>query len=233
MKYDIIDLAKQRFKSLGLTEIPIDPDLRKINVDGGQITIDLFSSEKIEKMIFSSIELYETGVVESTVMAWPSDDYCFPALWCNLTIVPEVMNIPICDFVPLMDMVVWPEYRETYITDLAETKLSALEILGDTVMDKAVDVPSASVCAFSPYKLVATVSDDGVKLIPEMMVGYFDSYLAMVERDRPIAVAADREFYLKKKRATRELMKQNDPGYPFMIDVFGEEITEKVFDIIF
>ncbi|MCP4199145.1 MAG: hypothetical protein GY762_18530 [Proteobacteria bacterium] len=233
MKHDIIEPARQRFKNLGLTETEVAPDLRIIKVEGGQITIDLFSSEKIEKMMFSSIELYETGVVESTVMAWPNDDYCFPALWCNLTIVPEVMNIPICDFIPLMDMVVWPEYRETYITELAETRLSALEILGDTVVDKAVDVPSASVCAFSPYKLVARISDNGVALVPRMMEEYFDSYLAMVERDRPVAVMADREFYLKKKHATRELMRQNDPGYPFMIDVFGEEITEKVFNIIF
>jgi hypothetical protein len=233
MKRDIIENAKRRFECLGLIETEIDPDLRKIKVDGGEITMDLFSSEKIEKMIFLSIELYESGVVESTVMAWPKDDYCFPVLWCNLTIVPEVMNVPICDFVPLMDVVVWPEYREKYIMGLAEVKLSALEILGDTVVDKAVDVPSAAVCAFSPYKLVARISDDGVALVPQIMEAYFDSYIDLVQHDRPVIEGTDREFYLKKKRATRELMKKNDPGYPFMIDVFGEEITERVFNIIF
>ena len=38
---------------------------------------------------------------------------------------------------------------------------------------------------------------------------------------------------LKKKAATRTLMKANDPGYPFMVSVFGEEKTKSVFDSVF
>jgi hypothetical protein len=233
MEIDLIAGARSRFASLGLVQTEIPPDLKKIEVDGGKIALEVFSSQKVEKLIFSSIELFESGVVESTVMAWPADAYCFPVLWCNLTIVPTVMNVPICDFVPLMDTVVWPAYRDKYIMDLAETRLAALEVLGDTVLDKAVEVPSAAVCAFSPYKLVVRLSDDGVERVPAIMDGYFDSYVNMVQGDKPVTDVAERDFYLKKKRATRELMKQNDPGYPFMIDVFGEQITERVFDIIF
>ena len=233
MTEEILERARNHFAGLGPVETEFDPNLKMIEVDGGRMTLDIFHTEKIEKLIFSSIELFETGVVESTVMAWPDDNYCFPLLWCNLTIVPEVMNVPICDFIPLVDIVVWPEYREKYITDLSETRASALEALEDTVIDKAVDVPSESVCAFSPYKLVATITDQGVALVPDMMDAYFASYVELVERDQPVKDGDERNFYLNKKRATRTLMKQNDPGYPFMIDVFGEELTEKVFDLIF
>ncbi len=43
----------------------------------------------------------------------------------------------------------------------------------------------------------------------------------------------EKQFYLtKKKAATRTLMKANDPGYPFMVSVFGEE-KQMVFDSVF
>jgi len=43
----------------------------------------------------------------------------------------------------------------------------------------------------------------------------------------------EKQFYLRKKAAARKLMKANDPGYPFMVNVFGEENTREVFDSVF
>ena len=43
----------------------------------------------------------------------------------------------------------------------------------------------------------------------------------------------EKEYYLKKKAASRKLMKANDPGYPFMVSVFGEKNTKDVFDSVF
>ena len=68
MEIDLIAGARSRFASLGLVQTEIPSDLKKVEVDGGKIALEVFSSQKVEKLIFSSIELFESGVVESTVM---------------------------------------------------------------------------------------------------------------------------------------------------------------------
>ena len=58
-------------------------------------------------------------------------------------------------------------------------------------------------------------------------------HIEMSNNAVPIANKKVKEHSIRKKMAARALMKANDPGYPFMIDVFGEERTRKVFDIVF
>ena len=91
---------------------PLDQELQHIEVEGGTIDLELFRCEKIEKVVLSGIKVHETGVTDETVIIWPDASHNFPALWCTLTIIPSVMNIPIIDIVPMMDFVVWPEYAE-------------------------------------------------------------------------------------------------------------------------
>ncbi|MEI6126166.1 MAG: hypothetical protein WCQ99_06375, partial [Pseudomonadota bacterium] len=77
------------------------------------------------------------------------------------------------------------------------------------------------------------ISDEGIKRVSMATEAYIQAYIQLWQQAQPVQKAGDRDFYLKKKEATRKLMKGNDPGYPFMIYVFGEENTHKVFDIIF
>ncbi len=227
------DHAKQSMSALRLKLVDLDPQLSRIEVAGGTIGLELFKTNKLEKVVFLTIRMHETGVVESTAMAWPDDDNNLPILWCNLTIVPSVMNVPIFDFVPMMDIVVWPEYAERYIAGVSALRDNALEILGETVTDKAVNLPSLSVYALSPYRLIAKVTDDGIKKIPEVLKAYISEYIKLWEKTSMLDDGPGKQFYLKKKAATRKLMKANDPGYAFMINVFGEETTKKVFDCVF
>jgi len=230
---DFADHAKKCMGALSLVSVDLDPKLARIEVDGGTIVLDLFKKEKLEKVVFCTIRMHETGVVEATAMAWPDDNHHLPILWCNLTIVPGVMNIPIFDFVPLMDIVVWPDYGERYIAGVSALRDNALELLGEAVTDKAVNLPSMSVYSLSPYRLIANVTDDGVEKIPEVMKAYITEYVKLWEQAPSLDDGPEKQFYLKKKAATRKLMKANDPGYAFMIDVFGEESTKKVFDSVF
>ena len=227
------DHAKKCMGALSLVPVDLDQKLARIEVEGGTIALDLFTAERLEKVVFCTIRMHETGVVESTAMAWPDDDHHLPILWCNLTIVPGVMNVPIFDFVPLMDIVVWPDYAERYIAGVSDLRDNALEMLGETVTDKAVNLPSRSVYTLSPYRLVAKVTDEGVEKIPAVLNAYISEYSALWEKASMLDDGPEKQFYLAKKAATRKLMKANDPGYAFMIDVFGEESTKKVFDNVF
>ena len=66
-----------------------------------------------------------------------------------------------------------------------------------------------------------------------MLNAYISEYIALWEKASRLDDGPEKQFYLRKKAATRKLMKANDPGYAFMIDVFGEENTRKVFDSVF
>jgi hypothetical protein len=57
--------------------------------------------------------------------------------------------------------------------------------------------------------------------------------LKLVQGAAPVSSSAELQFYLHRKQELRTLMKANDPGYPFMVDVFGEETTHRVFDQVF
>jgi len=231
-KKDFIAEAKKSLHTLPLHEVPPGKALRRIEAPGGVVDIEVFQCEKIEKVVLCSIRMYETGVLEQTVLAWPDEQHNFPILWCNLTIVPSVMNVPIFDFIPLMDIVAWPEYAQTYIAGIADLKAQALEKLGDTIIDKAVDLPSLTVYTLSPYRLVCNITDDGIDRVPEIVDAYIQAYAARWRAATPVS-GDERAFYLKKRAATRTLMKGNDPGYPFMVEVFGEENTAKIFDTVF
>ena len=230
---DFIKEAKQSLKQLPLTNIAFDQDLQHIDVEGGTIDLELFGCEKIEKVVLSAIKVHESGVTDETVIIWPDNAYNFPALWCTLTVIPSVMNVPIIDFVPMMDFVVWPAYAEKYVQGIKDLKLKALEIFGETILDKAVDLPSLSVYTFSPYNLVAKISDEGISRLPEVMKEYIQAYVKLWQEAEQVVKKPEHDFYLKKKEATRLLMKGNDPGFPIMAGIFGEERTRKVFDLVF
>jgi len=230
---DFIKEARQSLQQLPLQNIALDQELQHIEVEGGTIDLELFRCEKIEKVVLSGIKVHESGVTDETVIIWPDASHNFPALWCTLTIIPSVMNIPIIDFVPMMDFVVWPEYAEQYIQGIKDLKLKALEIFGETIIDKAVDLPSLSVYTFSPYRLVVKISDEGKPRLPEVMHEYIQAYIKLWQDAKPVAEKPEGDFYLRKKEATRALMKGNDPGLPLMASIFGEEKTRKVFDLVF
>ncbi len=230
---DFVEAAKKSMEALSLRAAEIDPQLRHIEAAGGTIDLEIYTADKIGKAVFCAINLHDTGVEEATAMIWPDENHNFPILWCNMTVVPEVMNVPIFDFVPMMDYVVWPGYAETYVACIKDLRDDALETLGDTVIDKATNLPSLSVYTLSPYKVVATISDAGVAKVPLVAKAYVEKYIELWRQAAPLADADERDFYLRKKAATSKLMKANDPGYPFMVDVFGEEKTHLVFDAVF
>lgn len=230
---DFAKHAKQSLNALSLVPVDIDPGLTRIEADGGIIDLELFKADKLEKVVLCTINIHESGVLESTAMAWPDDDHNLPILWCNLTIVPEVMNVPIFDFVPMMDIVVWPDYAESYVARVSDLRENALGLFGETVRDKGVNLPSLSVYTLSPYRLVANITDEGISKTPEVLKAYITEYITLWEKASRLDDGPEKQFYLKKKAATRTLMKANDPGYPFMVSVFGEENTKKVFDSVF
>lgn len=232
-KIDFVEVVKKSFGALPLQSIAIDPHLRHIQSEGGAVDLEICQMDKFEKIVLSTINIYQKSIVEASVIAWPDAKHHLPVLWCNLTLVSPLMNFIIFDFVPMLDPVSWPDYAETCIDGNRELKIKALELLGDTVIDNNVMLRSKTMYALSPYSLIANIKETGLSHVPEITKAYINAYLKLWEKARSIEKSNEFEPYTKKRAATRTLMKNNDPGYPKMINAFGEEVTRKVFDAIF
>jgi hypothetical protein len=159
--------AKQVLAAFTLQPLPLDQSLGLIEAKGGSIRLECYTADKFEKIVLCTIEIEATSLVEASVLAWPEAGYDLPILWCNLTRVPQVMNVAVFDFLPVMDPVLQPEQTAASIEGLRTLKANALTLFGDTIIDKAVMLPSRAVYALSPYITVVNLSEAGLVLISQ------------------------------------------------------------------
>ena len=90
-----IEEAKKSLEALPLQSASLNKDLQHIEAAGGTIDLEIYKCDKIEKVVLSTITVHESGASDETVIVWPDDAHNFPALWCTLTTIPSVMNVPI------------------------------------------------------------------------------------------------------------------------------------------
>lgn len=229
---DFIGAAQESLAKLTLKEITLPGDLKRIASEGGSVDLSVFKADKIEKIVFSIINIGSASVSEESVIVWPADTHNLPILWLNLTQMPG-MNILIFDLIPLMDIVVWPGYGEYYMAPLSEVRSKVVDRFKNTITDKAFELHSLVAYALSPYKLLLMLTDEGVAMVPQAVSDYVTTYRECWSKSEALVPGEAHDFYLRKKKATRKLMRENDPGYPFMINIFGESNTKKVFDTVF
>lgn len=231
---DFIDSAKTSLSSLMETPVEFDEELRDYVAEGGSIHLEVYTSDKIEKIVISSIQIEETGVSEESVFIYPDAGYEFPVFWANMTRMFGIVNILIFDFMPLQDLVMTPSYGEEYMNPLYETKQHVMdEILKRTVKDKAYEFSSQAMYAYSPYRMIATVSFFGAIRIADIVDAYCSTYLDLMEAATVLDAGDHLDYATDKHNALRDLLRTNDPGYPFMVETFGEEVTQRVMDVIF
>jgi len=229
---DFLSRIKMNLDQLSLEEVTVDPKLKKIEVEGGAIDLTMYKCHKVEKLTFSTIKIYESSVSEESLLVWSEDNYDLPLFWCNLTQMPG-MNIFINDFTPLMDIVVWPNYGEKYLDDLLAVKNSAAEQLKEGMVDKAFTLSTKTAWALSPHCTIFSLKDESISQLASIVDQYCTLYLKLWQEATLIEPKEERQFAQRKKEAVRKMMKENDPGYYFMVNIFGEDKTRKIFDLIF
>lgn len=231
-RFHFIKAARQGLEILHLTSAPIDPALKYIKAEGGWIALDVFRGDKIAKAVFSIIEIPSMSVAEQSILIWPGDNHDIPIFWCNLTQMPG-MSFHIFDLIPVMDIVIWPSYGGRYLSGLPELKKKAVEHLKDGIAENNFELTSVTAYAFSPYRICLKLNEEGVSRISPVIEEYSKAYVELWQKAEPIRQPEEEAFCKRKREAVRKLMKENDPGYPIMVNIFGKEITSKVFDIVF
>lgn len=231
---DFIGSAKTSLSTFMDEPVAIDESLAHYEGEGGTIELDVYTGDKIEKIVFSSIHIEETDVWEESVFIYPAEGYEFPVFWANMTRMFSIVNILIFDFLPLQDLVMTPSYGEQYMEPLAETKALVMdEVLKRTVRDKAVSYASPFMYVYSPYKMLAQVSIPGAMRIADVVDAYADAYISLCDNATILDEGERRSYAEKKHTALRDFLSENDPGYPYMIKAFGEEKTKEIMDVIF
>jgi hypothetical protein len=231
---DFIGSAKQSLSTFIGEPVEFDETLAHYEGEGGTIDLEVYTSDKIEKIVFSSIHIEENDVWEESVFIYPAEGYEFPVFWANLTRMFTLVNIMIFDFLPLQDLVMTPSYGKRYMEPLAETKKQVMDdVLKRTVRDKAVFFASPFMYVYSPYKMLAQVSIPGAMRIADVVDAYAETYISLCD-NATILDEGERRSYAEQKLTTlREFLSENDPGYEPMTNAFGEEKTQEIMDVIF
>ena len=231
-RFSFISSGKKGLAQLSLQSVAIDPALINIEAEGGRMMLDIFRGDKISKVVFSVIEVSSLSLAEQSILIWPGDGYDLPVFFCNLTQMPG-MSFHIFDLIPVMDLVVWPRYGEKYLAGLPELRKKAVEHLKEGIAEKDFELTSPIAWTFSPYRILLKLTDEGVSRIVPVMKEYCRAYINLWQKAEPVRQPDEDAFCKRKKEALRKLMKENDPGYPIMVGIFGEENTKKQFDIVF
>ena len=229
---NFIEKVQQSLAGLNLKPLMIDPVISSLDVEGGRIKLEVFTADKISKAVFSTIEIDSMSVSEQSVIIWPRDGYDLPIFWCNLTQMPG-LSFDIFDLIPLMDIVVWQEYGEKYLLKLPELRQKTEELLSSGITEKNFTLSSLVGWTFSPYRILFKLNEEGVAALAPVVQEYAAVYLDCYKKAEPVAQQEERTFAMRKREAARKIMKENDPGYPLMTNLFGEDRTAKIFDVVF
>ena len=229
---NFIEKVQQSLAGLNLKPLMIDPVISSLDVEGGRIKLEVFTADKISKAVFSTIEIDSMSVSEQSVIIWPRDGYDLPIFWCNLTQMPG-LSFHIFDLIPLMDIVVWQEYGEKYLLKLPELRQKTEELLSSGITEKNFALSSLVGWTFSPYRILFKLNEEGVAALAPVVQEYAAAYLDCYKKAEPVAQQEERTFAMRKREAARKIMKENDPGYPLMTNLFGEDRTAKIFDVVF
>jgi len=230
---DFIGTMKEHLGVLMDEQVAIDPSLSSIETDGGEVYTEIYQAEKIKRVVFNSIHIIERGVYEESVFVYPADGYDFPVLWITLNRDTKYnMILLIADFIPLQDILMKPDYAEKYLEPLNEARANVLDILEGATT--SLEVPFKTAYAFSPYKTVIVIAEYAMGNLSDVLNEYCETYIAGVEGAEMLEEgSADREYAAERVNAFLALLKANDPGYDVMVDAFGQETTDAVFDIVF
>lgn len=230
---DFIGSAKNSLSALMEQPVSIDEKYNHYEAEGGSIDIEVYAADKIEKIVFSSIQIEATNVSEESVFIYPAAGYEFPVFWANMTRF-SFITLFIFDFLPLQDLVMSPDYGQQYIQPFKTAKDTVMDdILKNTVRSEALELDTLAMYTYSPYKMVVMVSLLGALRVADVVEAFSSAYIELCNDSQELAEGAALEYATGKLSALRSLLKENDPGYPFMVEAFGETVTRDVMDIIF
>ena len=197
----------------------------------------LKGSDKIEKITYG--ELHYMGRVKYCALNFTAgDNYDLPVFACEFDESAARLSITL-DFMPLVDIAVHPEYRETYLDPLAGLWRKYRTIPGLTkecrclLQRRYAPWPWAR-ATLSHYPIDGRVEEpQDRQAVIEAIFDYARLWLDMMKKAEPITDPAYKQEMLTRKAALQKYYRDLDPGGEVLKKIFGEEKKNLFVSLIF
>jgi len=162
-------------------------------------------------------------ILTSAVIAIPQDGYDFPMLVLEYSETDNTISV-VVDFVPMVDLVMYEDYRTKYLDHLDQywTKYNALKGMAPNRF-------AWTRMMFSPYYLSGAVpkeNEQNIKDCLDIIKNYFHLWMELHEKAEPLEDEKAKEYVKARKAQIRKIFRANDEGAKSMVQMVGSEIIE-------
>lgn len=195
-------------------------------------------SDKIDKIAFGELHYMNRAKYCSMNMT-VSDDYDLPIFACEFDESAKRVSITI-DFMPVVDMALYPEYRQKYLDPLADAWRNYRTIPGLTdeegrclVQRRYGPWPWAR-SSMSHFPVDGRISnnEDRFKVI-EAVIYYAKTWIEIMKNAQPVKDEAYKKEMLTRKRAMQHYYRTLDPGGEVLKKIVGDEMEKLIVSLIF
>jgi hypothetical protein len=194
-------------------------------------------SDKVEKIVIGELH-YLKRAKYCALNLTASDDYDLPVFACEFDETSSRVGVTV-DLMPLVDVVIHPEYREKYLDPLSDLWRKYRAIPGLTkegrclVQRRYAPWPWAR-STMSPYPIDGNIvePEERSKVI-EAVVSYARVWFDFLKHAEPIQDPAYKQEMLTRKRTLQKYYRDLDPGGEVIKKIFGEEKHKLFVSLVF
>lgn len=194
-------------------------------------------SDKIEKIVIGELH-YMRRAKYCILSMTASDDYDLPVFACEFDESAPRLSITI-DLMPMVDIVVHPQYREKYLDPLSDVWRKYRTIPGFTkegrclIQRRYASWPWAR-ATLSPYPLDGKIEEPGDRYRTiEAIIEYARFWLDLLKKAEPVKDPDYKQEMLTRKRAMQKYYRDLDPGGEVIKKLFGEEKHKLFISLVF
>ncbi len=212
-------------------------EIKKPMATGGYKAFRLKGSGKIDKIGYGELHYMRRAKYCSLNMT-VSDDYDLPIFACEFDESSKRLSITV-DFMPVVDVGVYPEYREKYLDVLSDVwrkyrTLPGLTEEGRCLVQRRYGPWPWARESLSPYPIDGRIPnpEDRYTVI-EVVVAYARTWLKLLEEAQPIPEGDYKQEMITRKRAMQKYYRDLDPGGEVLKKVVGDEMEKVIVSLIF
>jgi len=248
---DMIEFEKEMVESQKLFEdldlVPLEKylgrdtrealEIKKPMATGSYKAFRLRGSDKIDKIAYGELH-YMRRAKYCSMNFTTSDDYDLPIFACEFDESAKRLSITI-DFMPVVDIAVYPEYREKYLDPLADLwrryrTLPGLTEEGRCLVQRRYAPWPWARESLSPYPVDGRVTETGDRCkVVEVVAAYAKTWLGLMQKAEPVQDPEYKREMLVRKRAMQKYYRDLDPGGEVLKKVVGEEAERLIVSLIF
>ena len=204
---------------------------------GGYKAYRIQGSNKIDKIALGELH-YMRRAKYCSINMTSSDDYDLPVFACEFDETAKRVSITV-DLMPVVDIVVHPEYREKHLDPLANIwrkyrTIPGLTEKGRCLVQRRYGPWPWARETLSPYPIDGRVSEPKDRYgVVDALVAYARVWLDLMHKAEPIQDPEYKQEMLTRKKAMQKYYRDLDPGGEVLKKVVGEEAERLIVSLIF